>query len=235
MSKIFGGSKSKSQQTSSSVSSSSNQAFPQVQSAFMPGSEKAFNESNQAIGRELDGGFDEYKNKSGFDFMKMLGLRKVGGSYAGRGAFQSGAAMKRLAEYEGGLNQQAYGSYLDQLFKRAQIGLGGGQVVSGAGNVSSSSAKSQGTSMSKSSPGIGQFIGQIASGFAASDRRLKQNIVRISELPNGLPVYQYEYIDGRGPFIGVMADEVETIMPEALGPVIDGYKTVDYDKVWETE
>jgi hypothetical protein len=63
-----------------------------------------------------------------------------------------------------------------------------------------------------------------------SDRRLKTNIVRIGQRPDGLGLYSYDYVFG-GSDIGVMADEVARLRPEALGPTILGYATVNYGKL----
>lgn len=63
-----------------------------------------------------------------------------------------------------------------------------------------------------------------------SDRRAKTDIQKVGELDNGLPVYLYRYVFG-GPFhIGVMADEVEKIHPEAVVMGPDGYNRVNYEK-----
>lgn len=67
-----------------------------------------------------------------------------------------------------------------------------------------------------------------------SDRTIKQNISKVGELANGLALYTFEYkpeyaeVWGRGAFIGVMADEVEKLLPEAVSVHPDGYKVVDY-------
>ena len=67
-----------------------------------------------------------------------------------------------------------------------------------------------------------------------SDIRTKENIKPIGWLPNGLPVYEYEYKPewkaeaGHGKFIGVMAHEVEEVQPEAVITRPDGYKMVNY-------
>ena len=65
--------------------------------------------------------------------------------------------------------------------------------------------------------------------MAMSDRRLKSNIVRVGELPNGLSVYEYD-IFGRREH-GVMAQEVEKVIPEAVLMHSSGYKMVDYSKL----
>lgn len=70
--------------------------------------------------------------------------------------------------------------------------------------------------------------------MAFSDIRMKENIKQIDWLPNGLPVYSYEYksefkdIAGHGQFVGVMAQEVEMVRPEAVITNPDGYKMVNY-------
>jgi hypothetical protein len=79
----------------------------------------------------------------------------------------------------------------------------------------------------------GGLLGGIASlGSAAishwSDRRLKTKIKRIGRLASGLGVYVYNYIWGGPRQVGVMADEVLKIKPEALGPTINGFHTVNY-------
>lgn len=67
-----------------------------------------------------------------------------------------------------------------------------------------------------------------------SDRRAKEGIVRIGEHPIGLGLYLFDYklefraAWGHGRQFGVMADEVERIMPQAVSAQADGYQVVDY-------
>lgn len=63
-----------------------------------------------------------------------------------------------------------------------------------------------------------------------SDRRLKKNIKMVGKMENGLNVYSYEYVWGGPTQIGVMAQEVELVNPDAVFEV-DGYKAVDYGKL----
>jgi hypothetical protein len=75
--------------------------------------------------------------------------------------------------------------------------------------------------------------------IAASDIRMKENIKQIHWLPNGLPVYEYEYKDefkdhplaGHGKFVGVMAQEVQAVIPDAVIELENGYLAVDYGKL----
>lgn len=64
---------------------------------------------------------------------------------------------------------------------------------------------------------------------AFSDRRLKKNILRVGRLDNGLPVYLYQMEDG-GPYqLGLMADEVAEVNPEATIMDESGFLKVRYD------
>jgi hypothetical protein len=73
----------------------------------------------------------------------------------------------------------------------------------------------------------------------ASDIRMKENIKHIAWMPNGLPVYTYEYKDefkdhplaGHGTHTGVMAHEVEAKYPNAVITLDNGYKAVDYGQL----
>jgi hypothetical protein len=73
--------------------------------------------------------------------------------------------------------------------------------------------------------------GQMMSG---SDRRMKRNIVRIGDHPRGFGLYLFDYdLErqmrwGRERQFGVMADEVEAVIPAAVSVGADGYKQVDY-------
>ena len=68
----------------------------------------------------------------------------------------------------------------------------------------------------------------------ASDRVLKENIVRIGQHPLGIGLYLFNFKSkyseqlGSGRQFGVMADEVKSVMPVAVSTHPDGYKTVDY-------
>jgi len=67
-----------------------------------------------------------------------------------------------------------------------------------------------------------------------SDRRLKENIVRLDTHPAGFGLYLFDYrpeFNGRygaGRQFGVMADEVEQVLPAAVSVADDGFKRVNY-------
>ena len=66
-----------------------------------------------------------------------------------------------------------------------------------------------------------------------SDRRIKENIVRVADHPLGIGLYLFDYKPeyrtyGHGRQFGVMADEVEGVVPAAVSWHPDGYKVVEY-------
>jgi len=77
--------------------------------------------------------------------------------------------------------------------------------------------------------GAAGAAGGFGSLLAMSDRRLKSNIVRVGDHPLGIGVYEYDIFGGRQR--GVMADEVEKVMPDAVLEHPSGYKMVNYGKL----
>ena len=67
-----------------------------------------------------------------------------------------------------------------------------------------------------------------------SDRNIKENIIRIGTHALGIGLYLFNYklahqqTWGQGRKFGVMSDEVERVLPEAVGMHSGGYKLVDY-------
>ena len=70
-----------------------------------------------------------------------------------------------------------------------------------------------------------------------SDMRVKENIARVGDHPAGFGLYLFDYkpefqsADKRGRRFGVMAQEVERVVPEAVSIGSDGYRQVDYAKL----
>jgi hypothetical protein len=105
-------------------------------------------------------------------------------------------------------------------------------------NAQLAAANAQNAASSGFTSGLMQLGGTLGGAYmmapVGSDIRIKENIKAIGYLPNGLPVYEYEYkpefkdLWGHGKQTGVMAQEVEKIMPEAVIEHPDGYKMVNY-------
>lgn len=98
------------------------------------------------------------------------------------------------------------------------------------------SALTQGTSgeCMTDAPGGGCTVAGSMSGMLVSDRNAKENVLRIGDHPLGIGLYLFDYRPeyrsqwGERRQFGVMADEVEAVLPAAVGVHPDGYRMVDY-------
>lgn len=85
-----------------------------------------------------------------------------------------------------------------------------------------------------STMGSAEGAAMLASQMLPSDRALKQDWVRIGTHPFGVGLYLFDYKPefrdrhGHGRQFGVMADEVERVLPAAVTRDCDGYRRVDY-------
>lgn len=186
---------------------------------------------------------------------KQLGWAKTMDAIGlGSGVFGNQATSTGLALNAGsqGLNagQVSMGNYgamgnsMGQAYGGAMQGWGQvGNLGVQKYNADVNAYEARTKAAAQESAGFGSMVGSLA-GTAAklylgSDIRTKENIEVVGQLPNGLLVYEYEYKPefkdrkyfGRGRYRGVMAHEVEQVIPEAVFETEDGYKVVDYSKV----
>ena len=64
-----------------------------------------------------------------------------------------------------------------------------------------------------------------------SDIRLKKNITKLGMRPDGLGVYEFEYLWGGPRRVGLMAQEVQELYPHAVQSDADGFLMVNYSEV----
>jgi hypothetical protein len=64
-----------------------------------------------------------------------------------------------------------------------------------------------------------------------SDMMLKHDISLLGHLDNGLGFYRFSYNGSDKAYVGVIAQEVQTVMPAAVLRGSDGYLRVFYDKL----
>jgi len=64
-----------------------------------------------------------------------------------------------------------------------------------------------------------------------SDIRLKRDIAQVGELDSGINLYRYRYLWSDTIYVGVMAQEVAAVKPEAVLRGADGYLRVDYARL----
>lgn len=122
----------------------------------------------------------------------------------------------------------------------AGLGAGAGTMMSGYqtgmqgyGNIVNSQTSIYNNAMNAQGEFLGSVMGlggQLGAAYIGSDRRLKEDIKFLHEdMNSGLNVYEFSYVgEPNRRFIGVMADEVEEVFPEAVHYGEDGYASVDY-------
>ena len=145
------------------------------------------------------------------------------GAYGGAvGAGSAGlqTSMAPGTQYMQGMGQGA-----------STIGSGLQMQNQGLSSIMGSQANLYGQKMGAQSQMLGTALGVGAGLAIRSDRRLKENIELVGrDERTMLPLYEFEYKGGDGRrFLGVMADDVEKVFPEAVIEMSNGYKAVDYD------
>lgn len=76
---------------------------------------------------------------------------------------------------------------------------------------------------------LNSAISSGAKAFMASDERLKENIKPVGKLDNGLTVYCFNFKGSCTSQIGLIAQEVKEVYPEAVYEGEDGFLKVNYD------
>jgi hypothetical protein len=127
-----------------------------------------------------------------------------------------------------------------------QVSGGGGRGPGAFGNVSSARAASVEASRGRASFGGGGGGAHFAGGGGfhgggggggfhgggrRSDARLKHDIVLLDRLDDGIGFYRFVYNGGDTVYVGVLAQEVQSLMPEAVRRARDGFLRVSYDKL----
>ena len=98
-----------------------------------------------------------------------------------------------------------------------------GQAAAGSAAAGAAAADSAAAARRRRAAGGG------GGGGRRSDMRLKHDIVLLGRLDDGLGYYRFVYNGGHTAYVGVMAQEVQTVMPEAVMRGADGYMRVSYD------
>jgi hypothetical protein len=110
-----------------------------------------------------------------------------------------------------------------------QGGFGGGARGGGGfGGARGGGGRGGGFGGGRGGGGFGGGGGR-GGGGRRSDMRLKHDIVLLGRLDDGLGYYRFVYNGGHTAYVGVMAQEVRTAMPDAVTRGPDGYMRVSYD------
>jgi hypothetical protein len=60
---------------------------------------------------------------------------------------------------------------------------------------------------------------------------LKHNIVRVGTFGEGIGLYRFQYLWTDQVYVGVLAQEVQVVKPDAVVRDADGYLRVDYSRI----
>jgi hypothetical protein len=133
-----------------------------------------------------------------------------------QGATVEAPPVFNAANAEGLFNLGRYGTMI-----QGELGTRGVDASKGAANAAA----------------VGDLVGAGLTYMALSDARAKSNITRIGETGKGIPLYTWDWneigkrIADNQPNVGVIAQEVQTLIPDAVIQGADGYLRVNYAKV----
>lgn len=150
------------------------------------------------------------------------------GAYGGATGAGSAAGQSAQSAGQNYMGNMAIGA--------GTIATGQKMNLSGLSNVLNNQTKTYINTSGSLLGDIGGFLGGAASAYTAfgSDRRLKENIKEVGvDQRTALTLYEFnykkEFSDPSKRYIGVMADEVELVYPDAVEDTDLGFKVVRYD------
>jgi hypothetical protein len=159
-----------------------------------------------------------------------------GGNTAGQ-ALQQEAALRAVPLNEA--NALLTGSQVNapQLQQTNPTQVAPTDVIGATNGAYANQVNAYNAQMANQSSALGGMFGLAGTlGAAAlrfSDRRLKRDIVPLGALTNGIPVYEFRYIwdDADERHIGVMAQDVVKVLPDAVRTNPAGFMMVNYEMV----
>lgn len=216
------------------------------QGAVKAGADETSRQRQQSLA-EIAAALGGSQAQTGAEFGRTLGTRqqRVADTQAD---FSTGAALDarsreaQLQERQQRLNEVAQALGGSQL---QPLGTGGGSPLDVNGAFANQQAgvnrQYQGqlagynAGVATQNSAMGGLFGLGAAALPAilaSDRRLKRDVVDLGEIMPGIHLYEYAYLWGPQRHRGVMADEVERVMPEAVLYDAHGFQMVDYGRLF---
>jgi hypothetical protein len=154
------------------------------------------------------------------------GNRPSAGDRGGRGAGGGGGGGG--LQRDGAFGNVGSGRAANLHSARGQASLGGGGFGGGRGGGGGFSGGGGGF---RGGGGGGFGGGRGGGGGRRSDVALKHDILLLGRLDNGIGFYRFAYHGSDRSYVGVMAQEVQSVMPAAVMRGRDGYLRVAYDKL----
>lgn len=201
-----------------------------------PGYQFRLSEGNKAIERGLAASgqyMTPERQKALAGYGQNLASEEYGNAY-NRYNQDQGNIFNRLAAITGiGQTAQAQNTATGQNYANSATDLytGMGNSITAANQAKAANKGSMFNTLLGAGASLGGAYLSNPAVFAASDRRLKENVKEAGQ-ENGFKTYTFTYKDDpmKRKFYGVMADEVKAIKPEAVNSA-DGYDAVNYDLI----
>ena len=185
----------------------------------------------------------DFRGKGGQQVLNPGGNRAGAGDRAGNRGNRAGDRAANRGDRGGG-NRAANRAGAGNRSAAANRARGGGRHVSSGRAANFSPARGHARASG------GGFHGRGGGGFHArgggggfrgggggrgggrrSDIALKHDVVLLGYLDSGLGYYRFSYLGSDKAYVGVIAQEVQAVMPEAVTRGSDGYLRVYYDKL----
>jgi hypothetical protein len=165
---------------------------------------------NSKVAAKYGGGRDKARESARQNLAKKGGMGGMGDGGMGQGGMG-----------QGGMGQGGMGGM-------GQGGMGGGHGGMAGGHGGMVGGGMTGGGMAAAFRGGGGMGG---GGMRRSDATLKHNVALLGYLDNGLGFYRFAYHGSDTAYVGVMAQDVQRVRPDAVVRGRDGYLRVSYDKL----
>jgi len=166
--------------------------------------------------------------------------QKGGGNKAAKGGGQNRSAQNRAgggnkAASKGGGGNRSANRASQGAARSGNVGRGGGGAHRAAGGGGHRAAmgggRGGGGGMHRGGGGMRMGGGGGGRGGRRSDIRVKHDIAYLGRLGNGLGFYRFSYNGSDKAYVGVMAQEVELVRPDAVIRDARGILRVNYDRL----
>jgi hypothetical protein len=196
--------------------------------------------------KNIGAGANNFRGKGGQQVLNPGGNRAGAGDRAGNRGSRAGDRAANRGDRGGGNRAANRAGNRPAAANRAR---GGGRHVSsgraanfasGRGHARAAAAGGGFRGGGFHGRGGGGFRGGGGGGFRGggggrggrrSDLALKHDVVLLGYLENGLGYYRFSYPGSNKAYVGVIAQEVQAVMPEAVTRGGDGYLRVYYEKL----
>lgn len=183
-----------------------------------------------------------FRETPGYQEELSAGREAIEASAAARGGLLSGSTLKGLQQFGQDVASRNYQQFLGNLSNLAGMGQSSagqtGQFAQYAGSQLGQAFQEAGAARASGyagaagarAAGIQNLIGIGGAAAGLSDRNAKENIKYIGKSNSGIPIVEFNYKGMKERYVGVIAQDLEKIVPDAVIEE-NGIKKVDYSKI----